>query len=70
MTFIDFVNYVYSYYGEGGLYDFGVTREEIAGATGIRLIKHADTEFAGDSLDRELVRDIMLAARGEPIPEF
>ena len=64
-SFNDFINYCLSFYGVGGLYDQGRTREQIAYATCIYLdaIAHYDSEVFtwgdGDSLDRERVRDIM-----------
>ena len=64
-SFNDFIEYVLSFYGKGGLYDQGRSREQIAYATCIYLdaIAHYDSEVFtwgdGDSLDRERVRDIM-----------
>ena len=64
-SFNDFINYCLSFYGVGGLYDQGRTREQIAYATCIYLdaIAHYDSPVFtwgdGDSLDRERVRDIM-----------
>ena len=64
-SFNDFINYCLSFYGVGGLYDQGRTREQIAYATCIYLdaIAHYDSDVFtwgdGDSLDRERVRDIM-----------
>lgn len=58
----EFINYVLKFYGTGGIYDFGATKEDVEHALDIRLINHADLDFVGDSVDRELVRDIMLAA--------
>jgi len=64
-SFNDFIEYVLSFYGKGGLYDQGRSREQIAYATCIYLdaIAHYDSKVFtwgdGDSLDRERVRDIM-----------
>ena len=64
-SFNDFIEYCKSFYGHGGLYDQGRTREQIAYATCINLdaVAHYDgdtyTWGDGDSLDRERVRDIM-----------
>ena len=55
----DFIDYVLSFYGVGGIYDFGVTEEEIKEAIEIRIDKY-ELPFAGDSVDREMVRDIIL----------
>lgn len=62
----DFAQYVYSFYGQNGLYsDFfktPVTMERIDRATQTRQNhpKLRNIPFDGDSYDRELVRDIML----------
>ena len=37
----------------------GVTKEDIAKATAVRLLSFPEIEFAGDSLDREKVRMIL-----------
>ena len=63
--FNDFINYCLDFYGQGGLYDQGRTKEQIAFATTMYLdaIAHYDSDVYtwghGDSLDRERVRDIM-----------
>lgn len=59
----EFVDYVMSFYGQDEIYDMGATREEVLIATGIRLERHKDIPFDGDSLDREKVRDIMIEMR-------
>ena len=65
LSFNDFINYVFSFYGNGGLYDQKRTKEQIAFATlrYLDIIDAADddnyTWGNGDSLDRERVRDIM-----------
>lgn len=62
----DFAQYVYSFYGQNGLYSgffkTPVTLERIEQATLTRQShpKFKDIPFDGDSYDRELVRDIML----------
>lgn len=61
----EFVNYVLDFYGVGGLYDFGAVAEEVEKALDIRLERHKEVWFDGDSFDREVVRDIMLEMRGE-----
>lgn len=63
----EFVEYVYGFYGkEKGLYrDFfgsGVTRQEIKRALAVRL-ENKKIPFDGDTIDREIVRDIILARR-------
>ncbi len=70
-----FVSYVLDFYGQRGLYkEFfdekdGVGQAEVEAALAIRK-KHNDPPFSGDSFDRELVRDIMLAKRGETELEY
>ena len=54
-----FVEYLLDFYGDGGIYDFGVTEKDILIATGIRMNERPDLPFEGDSMDREIVRDIM-----------
>ena len=64
-NFNDFINYVFSFYGDGGIYDQKRTKEQIAFAVLMYLdvIDAADddnyTWGNGDSLDRERVRDYM-----------
>ena len=60
-NFNEFIEYVYSFYGDGGLYDQKRTREQIAYATLNYLDSCNDniTWGYGDSLDRERVRDHM-----------
>ncbi len=59
MTVQEFVNYVLSFYGVGGLYDYKFTKKEVEDAIVIRVNEN-DMEFVADSVDRELVRDIVL----------
>jgi len=62
----EFVDYVLSFYGKGQMYSSmfkkPVTRARVIAATE-KLLK-MNREFAGDSFDRELVRDIMLKGEG------
>ena len=69
-----FVDYVYDYYGTDGLFNTfngyaPVTKQEIADTT-----KHLlTTDYPwgdGDSMDREMVRDCMLVARGVQNVEY
>ena len=72
---MEFVDYANGFYGQGvdSIYgkDFfpatnGVTKAEIILATKIRMsMSIVGLPFNGDSTDREIVRDIMIAARGE-----
>ena len=71
LTDIDagFVNYVYDFYGRDEVYGeeffppHGVTIAEIMLATKIRKLMNIDLPFGGDTIDREIVRDIMLESR-------
>ena len=67
-NFNDFINYCLDFYGKGGLYDQGRTKDQIAYATSVYLDACAYYEEnnmpnmtwgGGDSLDRERVRDLM-----------
>jgi hypothetical protein len=60
----DFVNYVLLFYAKGEIYDMGATKEEALFATGIRMERMKWTAFFGYTIDRELVRDIILELRG------
>ena len=68
-----FVDYVLSFYGEGGLYSDAfkkpVTVERITQALA-KLLMRPKHDFAGDSFDRELVRDIMLRGEGVTDTEY
>lgn len=55
----DFIDYVMSFYGPGEIYDMGATRREVEIAIGIRL-GNTEIPFDGDSVDREMIRDIIL----------
>ncbi len=58
-----FIDYVYSFYGKGGLYYKDFTKDEIKSATQKYLENKSNNWGGGDSLDRERVRDIVLASR-------
>ena len=63
-----FYNYCLDFYGVGGFYDMGATKDEIVNATTLRLLdltERTKVPFYGDSADREAVRDIMLELRDE-----
>jgi len=65
-----FVDYVYSFYGRGGIYDMGALKRDIQQATRDYLNK-PDCNFDapnGDSLDRENVRDILISGYGYKFP--
>ena len=59
-----FIDYMMDFYGPVGVYkELGFTYEEVVAA--MRIYEATSTiEFLGDSLDRERVRDIVLAQRG------
>jgi len=62
MRGIEFVHYVLSFYGPNGIYDYGFTEDEVVKA--VEIHKRSGTvPFEGDSVDREIVRDIVLAQR-------
>lgn len=60
-----FLHYCLDFYGEGGIYECGLTLEDLSKALKIRKTFSFATEYAGDSLDREMVRDIALIAKGQ-----
>ena len=73
-NFSEFIDYVLSFYGKGGLYPQNRTKEQIAYATTVYLDACAYYEEnnvpnfswgGGDSLDRERVRDLMNNFYGE-----
>ena len=60
----DFVDYCYHYYGiECGDWRKFATRNEIVLATKIRLLNRPKIEFDGDTMDREIVRDVIQQAQ-------
>jgi len=62
---LEFIDYFQSFYGPGEIYDMQSTREEALEATLIYVTSSACAEFCGDSLDRENVRDVLLARRNQ-----
>ncbi len=60
----NFIHYVYKFYGRHQLYDMDFTLHEIKTATCQRL-QHQSIPFEGDTVDREIVRDIVLSNREE-----
>lgn len=70
---IDFLAYVESFYGKGGIYDMGATPAMIIEATKQLMIQVGTNpedsfSFCGDSVDREKVRDIMIDQFGLKFP--
>ena len=59
----EFVDYVFSFYGEGGIYPMGATLPLIQKATDdlIQILQIKNEQFCGDSIDRELVRDLLIS---------
>ena len=57
-----FIDYCMEFYGPRGIYPLGFTRDQIRLATDLYTLTN---EFVGDTVDRERVRDIVLAATGE-----
>ena len=53
------IQYVLDFYGKGGIYDMGATKQQVVNATNA-LIKQIGNKFEADSIDRERVRDIMI----------
>ena len=76
LSFNEFIDYVFSFYGDGGLYDQKRTKEQISFATFQYLdaVDARDDDFYtwgdGDSLDRERVRDFMNDIYGEAPIEY
>ena len=70
-TLAEFHSYVFKFYGRGGVYPMGATLKEIVSATQILLeqLTATDSEFHGDSMDRELVRDILISEYGLEFPD-
>lgn len=62
-----FYIYVRSFYGTHGLYPMGANLADIIAATDIYLSRDK-TKFAGDSFDREEVRDILISSFGYEWP--
>jgi hypothetical protein len=63
----EFYLYVRSFYGTYGLYPMGANLADIIKATDIYLSRDK-TKFAGDSFDREEVRDILISSFGYEWP--
>ena len=68
---MNFTRYMLDFYGPNGLYPLGFTDTQISLATQLYKCRLPEgEEFCGDSLDRERVRDIILAARESTVPEY
>ena len=59
-----FINYCYDFYGMGGIYDLGVTMQDVEFAVALyedKCNRYPEMWGDGDSVDRERVRDILVA---------
>ena len=67
-----FVDYVMSFYGPKGIYEFDFEVNEVIEAIEDRLNnkRYIDLPFDGDSVDREIVRDIVFAKRSKRLSLF
>jgi len=54
----EFYDYVFYFYGPGGIYEMNATMDQIKAATETHL--STGVEFEGDTIDRERVRDILI----------
>ena len=66
---MEFVDHVNTFYGSNSIYGKesfpstgGVTKAEIILAIKIRMLMNIKLPFEGDSMDREIIRDIMIEA--------
>lgn len=59
----DFIDYTLTFYGPDGIYPMGANRTVVRKATNdiIKIAKIKGDEFCGDSIDRELVRDLLIS---------
>ena len=69
--YMNFTQYMLDFYGPNGIYPLGFNSTQISLATQLYKGRLAEgEEFCGDSVDRERVRDIILAARESTVPEY
>ena len=67
---MNFTAYMLDFYGPAGIYPLGFTAEQIGLATQLYKCRlPVNEEFVGDSIDRERVRDIILAAGESLVPQ-
>ena len=59
----DFIDYTLTFYGPDGIYPMGANRTVVLNATNdiIKIAEIKGEEFCGDSIDRELVRDLLIS---------
>jgi len=62
---LDFVDYCLDFYGPGGINDYGFHFSEVCEGLIKRFQYSPSVDFDGDTVDRELVRDMVLSAREE-----
>ena len=59
----EFIDYVFDYYRKGGIFDIGATKKQIKEATFDHITQEmvrGETEFHGDTHDREMVKEILM----------
>jgi len=57
----DFIEYFFKFYGQNGLYPIdNLNTDTILWAISKRIEEYPSIPFTGDSLDRELTRDVIL----------
>jgi hypothetical protein len=70
-TDMNFTQYMLDFYGPNGIYPLGFNATQISLATQLYKTRLPEgEEFYGDTVDRERVRDIILAARESVVPEY
>jgi hypothetical protein len=59
----DFIDYTLTFYGPDGIYPMGANRTVVRKATNdiIKIARIKGEKFCGDSIDRELVRDLLIS---------
>ena len=59
----DFIDYTLTFYGPDGIYPMGANLTVVRNATNdiIKIARIKGEEFCGDSIDRELVRDLLIS---------
>ena len=65
----EFFSYVFDFYGAGGIYDMNVTISDIMAAYIRARYDMPYYEFEFDSVDRELIRDVLIDNFGYKFPE-
>ena len=60
---VGFVDYCLDFYGHGGIYDYGFHFSEVLEGMIKRFEYRPALDFDGDTVDRELVRNMVFEAR-------